>query len=113
MMYFEGRADYQFRQLIQLFRVHVARQMQGACQELCVLCGSALIVVRSQDRAKRALVRSRKAFQFAWSSSTESAPNFSVNASARTNATIASATTAAAGTAQTSLRSIAAGLSSI
>ena len=43
------------------------------------------------------------------SSATESPPNFSVTASARTSATMASPTTAAAGTAHTSLRSIAAG----
>ena len=42
-------------------------------------------------------------------SSTESPPNFSRKASASTNATMASPTTAAAGTAQTSLRSMAAG----
>src|SRR5207237_10902840 len=47
------------------------------------------------------------------SSATESPPNFSVTASASTSATIASPTTAAAGTAQTSLRSIAAAASPI
>src|SRR5262249_57555144 len=66
-----------------------------------------------QDLANGAVVRSRNDRQLDCSSSTESPPNFSVSASARTKATIASATTAAAGTAQTSLRSIAAGLSSI
>jgi len=53
------------------------------------------------------------ALQFATSSSIESPPNFSITASAITIATIASPTTAAAGTAHTSLRSIAAGLTSI
>ena len=47
------------------------------------------------------------------SSATESPPNFSMSASARTSATMASPTTAAAGTAQTSLRSIAADASPI
>src|SRR5688572_18615094 len=46
-------------------------------------------------------------------SAIESPPNFSSRASARTSATIASPTTAAAGTAQTSLRSMAACASSI
>ena len=41
----------------------------------------------------------------------ESPPNFSTTASASTNATIASATTAAAGTAQMSLRSTVASVS--
>src|SRR5256885_13722190 len=94
--------------------------MQGACQcdRGSVVFPSAssacsAVIVSNQDRANLADVRSRKAFQFVCSSSIESAPNFSVRASARTKATIASATTAAAGTAQTSLRSIAAGLSSL
>src|SRR5262245_38049505 len=64
-------------------------------------------------RARRAVVRFFVAVQFATSSMTESPPNFSMTASASTMATIASPTTAAAGTAQTSLRSIVAGLSVI
>src|SRR6266545_2307120 len=62
---------------------------------------------------KRSAVRFVNACQFATSSSTESPPNFSISVSARTMATMASPTTAAAGTAQTSLRSTAAGLSVI
>src|SRR4029077_14844079 len=62
---------------------------------------------------KRFDVRSTVALQFATSSSMESPPNFSTTASASTNATMASPTTAAAGTAQTSLRSMVAGLSAI
>ena len=56
--------------------------------------------------ASASRVRRRRARR---SSAIESPPNFSSSASARTSATIASPTTAAAGTAQTSLRSIAAG----
>src|SRR2546428_425919 len=71
------------------------------------------LYVRGHVRWKREAVRFRKPSQLATSSSTESPPNFSTTASARTNATIASPTTAAAGTAQTSLRSTVAGLSVI
>src|SRR3989304_6996874 len=56
-----------------------------------------------------AAVRTRNACQLATSSSMESPPNFSITASASTMATMASPTTAAAGPAQTSLRSMAAG----
>ena len=58
---------------------------------------------------KCARTRARALSTLAEISAIESPPNFSRNASARTRQTIASATTAAAGTAQTSLRSIAAG----
>ena len=71
--------------------------------------GSAGSLRLRNDRARRPLTltsaRSRSAI--------ESPPNFSTSASASTSATIASPTTAAAGTAQTSLRSIAAGASAI
>jgi hypothetical protein len=50
-----------------------------------------------------------QASKFRRISATESPPNFSRKASATTRATMASATTAAAGTAQVSLRSVAAG----
>src|SRR5262249_34254834 len=66
-----------------------------------------------QRRVNLAAVRSRDACQACTSSATESPPNFSSAASARTSATIASPTTAAAGTEQMSLRSTVAGLSVI
>src|SRR5438093_10091557 len=64
-------------------------------------------------RSNRLAVLVVLASQFARSSAIESPPYFSTAASARTNATIASPTTAAAGTAQTSLRSTVARLSVI
>src|SRR5262245_45883463 len=69
--------------------------------------------VQTFYRTKREEVRSRNVFQFVTILSTVSPPNFSIAASASTIATMASPTTAAAGTAQTSLRSTVAGLSVI
>src|SRR5215204_6125214 len=66
--------------------------------------------VRARNRARVAAATEAIARVI---SAIESPPNFSINASARTNATIASPTTAAAGTAQTSLRSMAAAASSM
>src|SRR5207248_5906137 len=76
--------------------------------QTCALPSSASL---RQRAIKRERVRSLNAFQLVASSSIESPPNFSIAASARTIETMASPTTAAAGTAQTSLRSIVAGLS--
>src|SRR4029079_17720854 len=64
-----------------------------------------------QRGTNRSAVRPGKACQLADSAAMKSPPNFSSSASASTIATIASPTTAAAGTAQTSLRSTVAGLS--
>src|SRR4029453_9300919 len=74
---------------------------------------SAFNVVPNHFLAKRAVVRAQKARWFSVSSWMESPPNLSNKASASTRAIIASPTTAAAGTAHTSLRSMVAGLSAI
>src|SRR5687768_300469 len=80
------------------------RTQHGAMKNQRVSVGCARAV-------KRRATSSTVAARWRSISSIESPPNFSRNASARTNETIASPTTAAAGTAQTSRRSIAAGAS--
>src|SRR5690606_26427764 len=83
----QDRAEHHRFEPVKTAGAHIAREANRPCTRRMVVAWCASI------------------------SSIESPPNFARKASASTNATIAAPTTPAAGTAQTSLRSIAAGAS--